>query len=110
MEVNEVFDYCNETSLKAATRTDTKRKWLSGFDLCNLTSGANRYFQKDRRRYDSIDFMAKSVLDSGWGMFKGLVEYKSQQAARSFEVVSESNTSVAFPLAEARRVRGGSMG
>jgi hypothetical protein len=46
VEVNEVFNYCNETSLKAATRSDTKRKWLSGFDLCSLTSGASRYFDK----------------------------------------------------------------
>ena len=46
VEVNEVFNYCNETSLKAATRTDTKRKWMSGFDLCNLTSGAAPYFEK----------------------------------------------------------------
>jgi IS605 OrfB family transposase len=38
--------------------------------------------------------MAKSVLDSGWGMLKGFLEYKSQQAARGFEVVSERNTSV----------------
>ena len=46
VEVNEVFNYCNETSFKAATRTDTKRKWMSGFDLCNLTSGASPYFEK----------------------------------------------------------------
>jgi putative transposase len=46
VEVNEVFNYCNETSLKAATRTDIKRKWLSGFDLCNLTAGATEYFDK----------------------------------------------------------------
>jgi putative transposase len=46
VEVNEVFNYCNETSLKAATRTDTKRKWLTGFDLCSLTSGAAPYFEK----------------------------------------------------------------
>jgi putative transposase len=38
--------------------------------------------------------MAKSVLDSGWGMLRNLLEYKSQQAARGFEVVSERNTSV----------------
>jgi putative transposase len=38
--------------------------------------------------------MAKSVLDSGWGMLKSFLDYKSQQAARSFEVVSERNTSV----------------
>jgi putative transposase len=46
VEVNEVFNYCNETSLKAATRTDTKRKWMSGFDLCKLTAGATEYFDK----------------------------------------------------------------
>jgi putative transposase len=46
VEVNEVFNFCNETSLKAATRSDTKRKWLTGFDLCNLTAGASPYFEK----------------------------------------------------------------
>jgi transposase len=46
MEVNQVFNYCNETSYKAATRTDLKRKWLSGFDLCALTAGASEYFDK----------------------------------------------------------------
>jgi IS605 OrfB family transposase len=46
IEVNEVFNYCNETSVKAATRTDTKRKWLSGFELCNLKAGATQYFHK----------------------------------------------------------------
>jgi IS605 OrfB family transposase len=46
VEVNEVFNYCNETSFKAATRTDLKRKWMTGFDLCNLTVGATRYFDK----------------------------------------------------------------
>src|ERR1700674_3164459 len=52
VEVNEVFNYCNETSLKAATRTDTKRKWLTGFDLCYLTAGATQYF--DRIGADTI--------------------------------------------------------
>jgi putative transposase len=46
VEVNEVFNYCNETSLKAATRSDTKRKLMSGFDLCYLTAGATQYFDK----------------------------------------------------------------
>ncbi len=46
VEVNELFNYCNETSHKAATRTDRKRKWLTGFDLCNLTAGASPYFEK----------------------------------------------------------------
>ena len=46
IEVNEVFNYCNETSYKAAIRTDTKRQWMSGFDLCYLTAGATQYFDK----------------------------------------------------------------
>jgi len=37
---------------------------------------------------------AKTVYDSGLGMLKNFLEYKSQQAARSFSVVSEKNTSV----------------
>jgi putative transposase len=46
IEVNQVFNFCNETSLLAATRTDLKRKWFTGFDLCNLTSGSARYFER----------------------------------------------------------------
>jgi putative transposase len=46
VEVNCVFNYCNETALLAATRTDLKRKWLTDFDLCNLTSGSARYFER----------------------------------------------------------------
>jgi putative transposase len=52
IEVNEVFNYCNETSYKAATRTDIKRKWMSGFELCYLTAGATQYF--DRIGADTI--------------------------------------------------------
>ena len=44
-EVNTVWNWANDASLKAATRTDTKRKWLSGFDLCNLSSGASEHFE-----------------------------------------------------------------
>jgi hypothetical protein len=46
VEVNVVFNYCNETCLKAAARTDLKRKWLTGFDLCNLTAGATECFER----------------------------------------------------------------
>src|SRR5580658_7063133 len=111
VEVNEVFNYCNETSLEAATGTDTKRKWRSGFDLCNLAArcradALHKFSKRIIDRYQNIVVgdvsssklvrtpMAKSVLDSGWGMLKGFLEYKSQQAARGFEVVSERNTSV----------------
>jgi putative transposase len=46
VEVNQAFNYCNEASWLAATRTDLKRKWLSGFDLCALTAGASQYFER----------------------------------------------------------------
>jgi IS605 OrfB family transposase len=45
-EVNQVFNYCNEMSFKAATRTDQEGKWLSGFDLCALMAGTSKYFGK----------------------------------------------------------------
>src|SRR5215472_15036883 len=44
-EVNQVFNFCNEASFDAARRTDRNRKWLTGFDLCNLTAGATEYFE-----------------------------------------------------------------
>ena len=45
VEVNQVFNWANETSLKAVTRTDLKRKFMSGFDLCNLSAGASEFFE-----------------------------------------------------------------
>ena len=38
--------------------------------------------------------MAKSVLDSGWGMLKRLLAYKCEHAARSFEVRDERYSTV----------------
>ena len=38
--------------------------------------------------------VAKAVFDSGLGMLKDFLEYKSQQAARSFSIVNETNSSV----------------
>jgi putative transposase len=46
IEVNQVFNFANEAARAAATRTDLKRKWLSGFDLCKLTAGASEHFQR----------------------------------------------------------------
>ena len=54
--------------------------------------------------------MAKSVLDSGWGILRRLLEYKAKQAARGFEVVSEQNTSVTCSACGALVAREGSMG
>jgi IS605 OrfB family transposase len=38
-EVNQVFNFCNETSLKSI---QDKHKWLSGFDLQKLTAGFSK--------------------------------------------------------------------
>ena len=38
-EVNQVFNFCNETSLKAIR---DKHKWLSGYDLQKLTAGFSK--------------------------------------------------------------------
>jgi putative transposase len=46
IEVNLVWNYCNETSFKAARPFAGRPKWLTGFDLCNLTSGATEYFER----------------------------------------------------------------
>lgn len=44
VEVNQVFNWANQTSYDARRRTDLKSKWLSGFDLCNLSAGATEFF------------------------------------------------------------------
>jgi putative transposase len=36
--------------------------------------------------------MAKSVLDTGWGMLKTYLQYKGQQAGRRVDIVNERNT------------------
>jgi putative transposase len=46
VEVNQVWNYCNETSFKAARPFAGRPRWLSGFDLCNLSSGATEHFDQ----------------------------------------------------------------
>jgi putative transposase len=44
-EVNMVWNWCNATSIDAADRhRRAKARFLSGFDLCNLSAGASPYF------------------------------------------------------------------
>jgi putative transposase len=51
-EVNTVWNWANEISAKAARPFAGKPKWLSGFDLNNLSAGATRCF--DRIGADTI--------------------------------------------------------
>ena len=44
-EVNTVWNWCNATSIDAADRhRRAHARFLSGFDLCNLSAGASEYF------------------------------------------------------------------
>jgi len=43
-EVNVAWNWANEVSYKAARPYSGAGKWLSGFDLCHLSSGATHYF------------------------------------------------------------------
>ena len=53
IEVNQVFNWCNATSIDAADRNRRGHaKFLSGFDLCRLSAGATEFF--DRIGADSI--------------------------------------------------------
>jgi hypothetical protein len=45
-EVNQVWNWAAEVSEKAARPCTGERKWLTGFDLNNLSAGASEYFDK----------------------------------------------------------------
>jgi putative transposase len=46
IEVNQVWNYANATSHKAALPFAGPPRWLSGFDLDKLTAGATEYFER----------------------------------------------------------------
>lgn len=45
-EVNFVWNWCNSTSEKAVKTYVGPSKWLSGFDLCSLSAGSSKLFEK----------------------------------------------------------------
>jgi putative transposase len=46
IEVNQAWNYANETSYKAARPFAGKPKWLTAFDLDKLTAGASKCFER----------------------------------------------------------------
>jgi putative transposase len=46
VEVNQVWNWANSTSFKAARPYAGRGKFLSGFDLCNLSAGASECFEQ----------------------------------------------------------------
>ena len=45
-EVNQVWNWVNEMSYKAARPTSGPPKWLHGYDLCNVSSGTTEHFEQ----------------------------------------------------------------
>ena len=62
VEVDQVWNWANATSYKAARPFAGKAKWLSGFDLCNLSAGATACFERigaDTIQRACVEFAAK---------------------------------------------------
>ena len=117
IEVNQVFNYCNEASWLAATRTDLKRKWLSGFDLCHLTSGAAQYFERigaDTIQRICIEYAQKRLaakrrrlrwrVSRGARRSLGWVPFKSASLKRQGRALRFCGKT--FRVFEARRLEG----
>jgi putative transposase len=63
IEVNQVFNWCNASSIDASDRgRRANAKFLSGFELCNLSAGASEYFERigaDRIQRICTEYAAK---------------------------------------------------
>jgi putative transposase len=46
IEVNQVWNFANAASYRAAHPFVGLRKWLTGYDLDKLTAGASKYFER----------------------------------------------------------------
>jgi hypothetical protein len=96
VEVNQVFNFCNETSLLAATRTDLKRKWLTGFDLCHLTSGSAQYFERigaDTIQRICVEYAQKRLRRSGIACVGASVAVRVAPSARASTPADPSKSS-----------------
>jgi putative transposase-like DNA-binding protein len=95
-EVNAVWNRANEVSVRAARPFAGKPKWLSGFELNNLSAGATRYFERigaDTIQRVNGEYAAKCRAASGWGMLRQMLRYKGEHAGRSVIVACEQYTS-----------------
>jgi putative transposase len=92
IEVNQVWNYANETSFKAVRPFAGPSKWLSAFDLNNLTSGATKYFDyigSDTIQRVNAEFATRRNqywkhklrwrVSKGWRRSLGWVPFKAAQ-------------------------------
>jgi putative transposase len=74
IEVNQVWNYANATSYKAARPFSGLGKWLSAFDLDRLTAGASECF--DRIGSDTIQ-----RVNAEFGTRRQLMNIRSSKSA-----------------------------
>ena len=111
-EVNQVFNFCNEVSMKASRPYSGKPKWLSGYDLQKLVAGATkgedglsipsqtlqqvceeyatrrRQFKKHRLNW-RVSNPKSSKYSLGWLPFKkGAIAYRNGQIRYAGKVLS----------------------
>jgi IS605 OrfB family transposase len=70
---------------RAAREVNDVRRIINQFTYIVIGEVSSRALTKTR--------MAKSVLDSGWGMLKTYLQYKGAYAGREVHIVNERNTS-----------------
>jgi putative transposase len=117
IEVNQVWNYANETSFKAARPFVGVPKWLTAFELNNLTSGATKYFDHigsgTIQRVDA-EFAAKRNqakkpklrwrVSRGAKRSLGWIPFKAEQLKLKGKCIRFSGT--AFRVFEQERLQG----
>jgi putative transposase len=95
-------NYVDTHRMEASDRRQSKR--LHRTAARRRADALHKFSRRIVNRYEMIvvgdvssqklvkTWMAKSVLDCGWGMLKRMLLYKGEYAGRSVEVVSERNT------------------
>ena len=80
IEVNQVWIYANETSYKAARPYAGPSKWLSAFDLNNLTSGATEWFEQIGA--DTIQWVNAAFATARRGAKKLNLKWRASKGAK----------------------------
>lgn len=81
-EVNLVWNYCNETSMKAleTSAERPKPRWLSGFDLCYLTAGMTEF--TDKIGADSIQVVCTEYAQKRRQFKKRRLRWRTSRGAK----------------------------
>ena len=79
-ETNFVWNWCNETSERAVRRYAGKAKWLTGFDLCNLSAGSSKLF--DRIGADTIQRICNQYASKRKAAKKVRLTWRSSGGAK----------------------------